>query len=67
MKAVKGDAGTYGQGGLGPTDKNPNKHGMLNDAPEGPFSHQMGYVGDGGYQGGSDTVSGKNGGSFHFK
>ena len=40
--------------------KNPNAHAELNDAPDGPYAHCMGYSGDGGMHG-SQEVSGKSG------
>ena len=45
--------------------RNPNKAKSLNGAPEGPFSHEMGYKGDGGMKG--DTSVKHRGGSYHFK
>lgn len=45
--------------------RNPNSHGELNPAPCGPYSHCMGYSGDGGMDG-DTSVSGKNGATFEF-
>ncbi len=64
-KAKKGEP--FGPGGLAPAmTRNPNDYTDVNDAPCGPYSHFMGYEGDGGMHGG-ETVSGKHGGKFHFK
>lgn len=46
--------------------RNPNSHPAVNDAPEGPFSHQLGMTGDGCMHG-EESVSGAHGGTFHFK
>ena len=46
--------------------RNPNKHSKVNDAPEGPHSHCLGYKGDAGMKG-NTSASGKNGESFNFK
>ncbi len=57
----------HGPGGLKPVmGRNPNKESNLNDAPEGPFTHNLGMTGDGGMHG-DETASGKHGESFHFK
>ena len=62
--SVAGDPG--GPGGVSAAGKkNPNSHEALNDSPDGPFSHEMGYTGDGGCHG-DVKVSGKDG-SFYFK
>lgn len=46
--------------------RNPNDTPYVNCAPCGPYSHKMGYDGDGGMHG-DTSASGKNGGTFHFK
>lgn len=45
--------------------RNPNKHSSLNDAPEGPGAHMLGYTGDSGVQG-DDSVKHRSG-TYHFK
>ena len=53
-------------GGVGEVmGKNPNEHPMMTDSPEGPFSHMMGFTGDGGCHG-DETVTSK-GSKFYFK
>lgn len=46
--------------------RNPNKHAEVNGAPDGPYSHCMGYKDDGGMHG-DTSASGKMGYSFEFK
>lgn len=58
--------GPYGPGGVkAAMTKNPNKSTELNDAPKGPFSHELGCTDDGGMKG--DTTCSSKGKSFHFK
>lgn len=57
--------GAHGQGGLKAAKRNPNKHPSLNDTPCGPYSHKLGYTGDGGYHG--DASVDHRGASFNFK
>ena len=57
--------GAHGPGGLKAAKRNPNAHAALNGAPDGPYSHMMGYHGDAGYHG--DTSCEHRGGTFHFK
>ena len=58
--------GAHGPGGIKAAKaRNPNKHSGLNDSPCGPYSHCMGYEGDGGFHG--DTSIKHRGGSYHFK
>lgn len=45
---------------------NPNKPGPVNDSPEGPYGPLMGEPDHGGMKG-DETVSGKNGMTFHMK
>ena len=65
MKGKARKGGGHGPG-LAPTmTKNPNEHPPVNDTPEGPHAHQLGYTGDGGMYGG-EKVSSK-GQTFYFK
>ena len=58
--------GAHGPGGLkAAASRQPNEHPGPNDAPDGPFSHCLGYSGDAGMQG--DTSCKHRGGTFHFK
>lgn len=57
----------HGPGGLKSAKaRNPNKHSNLNGAPCGPYSHCMGYTGDGGVHG-DETATGKHGEKYYFK
>ena len=58
--------GPHGAGGIHAAKKrNPNKHASLNDTPDGPFSHCMGYEGDGGISG--DASVKHRGATYNFK
>lgn len=62
-------ANVIGEGGAAAAlARNPNEMTNLNDSPEGPFSSQLGFKGDGGIQGNANGGSAENGGpNFHFK
>lgn len=63
MEKMKGGGSNAGvKAALG---RNPNKHSEVNDAPEGPNSHCMGYSGDSGMKG--DTSVKHRGATFNFK
>ena len=65
MKAqAASDVGTYGPGGNMAAKRNPNNLADLNDTPCGPYSHCLGYTGDGGTQG--DASVDHRGGTFWF-
>ena len=66
MKAqAASDSGTHGPGGIKGAMGNPNDYAMLNDTPCGPYSHNMGYSEDGGWQG--DVAVKHRGGTYYFK
>ena len=59
-------AASYGPGAMKAAKaRNPNKHSGLNDSPCGPYSHCLGYEGDGGMHG--DASVSHRGGTYHFK
>ena len=65
MKAqAASDSGTHGPGGVKGAMGNPNDYAMLNDTPGGPYSHMLGYTGDGGMYG-DDSVD-HRGSKFWF-
>ncbi len=57
--------GPYGPGGIQAAYGNPNSYAMLNDTPGGPYSHALGYSGDGGMYG--DASVDHRGSKFWFK
>ena len=59
-------AASHGPGGLkAALARQPNTHSELNDTPCGPYSHCLGYSGDGGMMG--DTTTKHRGSTYHFK
>ncbi len=63
---ASGSSMAHGPGALkAAMSRNPNSYSMVNDSPCGPYSHCMGYDGDGGMQG--DTSVSHRGASYHFK
>lgn len=64
---MKSSGGVHGKGGVkAACSQNPNKSKSLNDTPDGPGAHHLGYTDDGGYSG-DQSVEGAHGGSFRFK
>ncbi len=51
--------------GAGDNYRNPNAYADLNDAPVGPFAHELGYSDDGGVHGQANVSH--RGTSYHFK
>ena len=63
-KSKTGDG--HAPGGVGPAHaRNPNEAEPLNDSVDGPFSHMMGFEGDGGTHG--DKAVTKNSNRFYMR